>query len=82
MSDSATPWTAAPQASLSFTVSQSLLKFMSIESVMLFNQVGSILILSGIEENRMLQVSSMPGPALPAVSQPLGDHVPIPRADF
>ena len=32
-----TPWTAAPQASLSFTVSQSLLKFMSIESVMLSN---------------------------------------------
>ena len=29
-----TPWTAARQASLSFTVSQSLLKFMSIESVM------------------------------------------------
>ena len=33
----ATPWTAARQASLSFTVSQSLLKFMSIESVMLSN---------------------------------------------
>ena len=31
---SATPWTAACQASLSFTVSQSLLRFMSIESVM------------------------------------------------
>ena len=30
----ATPWTAAPQAPLSFTVSQSLLKLMSIESVM------------------------------------------------
>ena len=30
----ATPWTAAHQASLSFTVSQSLLKLMSIESVM------------------------------------------------
>ena len=29
-----TPWPAAHQASLSFTVSQSLLKFMSIESVM------------------------------------------------
>ena len=28
------PWTAAPQASLSFTISQSLLKLMSIESVM------------------------------------------------
>ena len=31
----ATPWTAARQTSLSSTVSQSLLKFMSIESVML-----------------------------------------------
>ena len=34
MSDFATPWTAALQASLSFTISQSLLKLMSIESVM------------------------------------------------
>ena len=37
MSDSVTPWIAgsqAPQAPLSFTISWSLLKFMSIESVM------------------------------------------------
>ena len=34
-----TPWTAAGQASLSFTVSQSLLKFMSIESVMPSNHL-------------------------------------------
>ena len=34
MSHSATPWTAACQAALSFTVTQNLLKFMSIESVM------------------------------------------------
>ena len=34
MSDSATPWAAARQASLSITNSGSLLKFMSIESVM------------------------------------------------
>ena len=34
MSNSATPWTAAHQASLSITNSQSLLKVMSIESVM------------------------------------------------
>ena len=33
------PWTAAHQASLSFTVSPSLLKFMSIESVMLSNHL-------------------------------------------
>ena len=35
----ATPWTAAGQASLSFTISQSLLKFMSIESVMPSNHL-------------------------------------------
>ena len=34
MSDSALPWTAARKASLSFTVSWSLLKLMSIELVM------------------------------------------------
>ena len=32
-----TPWTTAHQASLSFTISQSLFKLMSIESVILFN---------------------------------------------
>ena len=39
MSDSATPWTAALQASLSSTTSRSLLKFMSIESVMPSNHL-------------------------------------------
>ena len=39
MSDSATPWTAACQASLSFTISQSLLKLMSIERVMPSNHL-------------------------------------------
>ena len=39
MSNSATPWTAARQASLSFTVSQSLCKVMSIESMMLSNHL-------------------------------------------
>ena len=34
-----TPWTAAYQASLSFTISLSLLTFMSIESVMLSNRL-------------------------------------------
>ena len=34
MSDSVTPWTAARQAPLSFTISWSLYKLMSIESVM------------------------------------------------
>ena len=34
-----TPWTTTRQASLSFTIFQSLLKFMSIESVMLSNHL-------------------------------------------
>ena len=34
-----TPWTAAHQTSLSFTTSRSLLKFMSIESMMLCNHL-------------------------------------------
>ena len=39
MSDSATPWTAARQASLSITNSQSLLKLMSVKSVMPSNHL-------------------------------------------
>ena len=39
MSDSETPWTAAHKASLFFTISQSLLKHMSIELVMSFNHL-------------------------------------------
>ena len=35
----AAPWTAAPQASLSFAISQSLLKFMSTESMMPSNHL-------------------------------------------
>ena len=39
MSNSETPWTAACQSSLSFTISWSLLKLMSIESVMPSNHL-------------------------------------------
>ena len=39
MSDSVTPWTAARQACLSFLISQSLLKLMSIELVMPSNHL-------------------------------------------
>ena len=39
MSDSATPWTAARQASLSFTISRSLLKLRPTESVMSSNHL-------------------------------------------
>ena len=47
----ATPWTAAYQASLSFTISQSLLKLMFIESVMPSNHLvlcGPLLLLPSI----------------------------------
>ena len=40
VSDSVTPWTAARQASLSITSSQSLLKLMSFESVMPCNHLN------------------------------------------
>ena len=39
VSDSVTPWTAASQASLSFTVSWSLVKLMSVELVMPSNHL-------------------------------------------
>ena len=39
VSESATPWTAAHQASMSFTICGSLLKLMSIESVMPCNHL-------------------------------------------
>ena len=39
LSNSVTPWTAAHQASLFFTISQSLLRLMSIESIMPSNHV-------------------------------------------
>ena len=39
LSDSATLWTAAHQASLSFTISRNLLKLMSIGLVMLSNHL-------------------------------------------
>ena len=46
----AIPWTAAPQAFLSFTISRSLLKLMSIESVMLSNRLAlhCLLLLSSV----------------------------------
>ena len=51
VSDFATPWTAACQASLSITNSRSLLKLMSVESVMPFNHLvlcHPLLLLSSI----------------------------------
>ena len=42
----ATPWTTARQASLSFIIAQSLLRFMCIESVMLSNHLIPIALFS------------------------------------
>ena len=54
----ATPWTAAHQASLTSTISQSLLKYMSIESEMLFKHrilCCHLLLLSSIFPSKGLQ---------------------------
>ena len=47
----ATPWTAACQACLSFTVSQSFLKLMSIESIMPSNHSSSVTIISSCPQS-------------------------------
>ena len=57
-----TPWTAARQASLSFTISHRLLKFMSIESVMRSNHLiicHSLLLLYLQEINSRKQSQSV-----------------------
>ena len=51
MYDSATPWTAACQASLSFTISQRLLKLMSIELVMPSNHLILLFSLSSCPQS-------------------------------
>ena len=61
MSDGATPWTTAHQASLSFTISWSSLKSMSIESVMLSDHLilcRPPLLLSQSSQHQGLFVSS------------------------
>ena len=47
----ATPWTAAHQASMSFSISQSLLKLMSIESMMPFNISSSVTLFSSCPQS-------------------------------
>ena len=62
LSDSRTPWTAASQASLSFTISQSLLKLMPSESVMLANHpilYRPLLLLSSISSIRLFPMSRL-----------------------
>ena len=58
LTDSATPWTAACQASLSITNSQSLLKPMSIESVMPSN-----IKICGMQLKQCSEGNSKPGNA-------------------
>ena len=64
----ATPWTVAIQASLSFTVSWSLLKFMSIESMMSSNHFflchPLLLLLSVFSSIRSSELPRFPGPLL------------------
>ena len=73
-SDSVTPWTAAHQASLLSTVSLSLLKFMSIESVTLSNH----LILC---HYLLLLPSTFPSIRIFSMEKGLGDHFsPAPGA--
>ena len=62
MSDSATPWTAAHQASLSITLSWSLLKLVSIESLMPSNHLilcHSFLVLSVFPSIRVFSSESV-----------------------
>ena len=59
MSDSETPWTAAHQASLSLTIPRSLPRFVSIESLMLSNQ----LILHN--KQTLSGIKAMPYPEVP-----------------
>ena len=55
-----TSWAIAHQASLSFTISQSLLKFMSIESVMPSNHLHSLLLLLSVFPSiRVFSVSQL-----------------------
>ena len=50
----ATPWTAARQASLSFTIPRSLLKLMSIESVMSSNHLSYFMITQILSDSFVL----------------------------
>ena len=58
MSDSVIPWTAARQASRSFTISLSMLKLMSIESVMPSNHLSLCRPLPLLKRKKDLQIFS------------------------
>ena len=64
----ATPWTEAHQASLSFTISQNLLKLMSIESVML----SSLMLLLLLSHFSHVRLCATPETAAHEAPLPLG----------
>ena len=73
----ATPWTAARQASLSFTISQSLLKLMSIESVMPSNHLilyCPLLLLPSIFPSIRVFSSELGVLKTDGPSRPFGEH--------
>ena len=75
-----TPWTAVLQASLSFTISQSLLKLMSIKSVMLSNHLilcCPLLLLPSVFPIRVFSIESYK--SLPNTNLPLPYCWHIPR---
>ena len=71
MSDSATPWTVALQASPSFIISQGLLKLMSIEPMMLSDHLilhRLLLLLPSIFPHMRVLPNEMAGQSLRAVA--------------
>ena len=76
------PWTAAPQSSLPFTLSQSLLKPMSIESVMPSNVLilCHLLLLPSINNKGIMDVYFPDGSAIKNLPASVGDPGLIPRS--
>ena len=72
----APPWTAACQASLSFTISQSLLKLMSIESVMPSNHLSSVIPFSSYLQSFAASESFLMSLLFPSGGQSIGASAP------
>ena len=68
----ATPWTAALQVSLSLTISQSLLKFMSIELVMPSSSSSSVTFFSSCPQSFSVSGSFPKGWLFPSHGQSIG----------
>ena len=72
VSDSVIPWTAVCQASLSFTISWSLLKLMSIESMMASNHLISCTLFSSCPQSFPASGSFPMSRLFPSGSQSIG----------